>query len=164
MTPISQARVLELFRVDFDAGKIYWRSPPKERPDLLDREAGAPTGDARKRYWGVGIDGRRSVKRGHIVYLAALGVWPLPMLDHINGDSLDDRLVNLRIATAAENAQNVRARPRDLPQGVSRSASGQFRARIRHNGRLIWLGIFRTPDLAAAAYLAKRKELFGAFA
>jgi hypothetical protein len=156
----------ELFRTDLEAGKLYWRRPPKHHPRLVGKEAGgARPSHNGKRYWVIKI-GRKAVKRGRLVFALAHGRFPAPCVDHINGDSLDDRIANLREATITENAWNHkrRAKRSDLPMGVRTDARGRFVARIRANGTPFHLGTFDTVAEARAAYAAKRKELFGEFA
>lgn len=48
----------------------------------------------------------RKYKRANIIWWKATGEWPKMALDHINRDSKDDRLVNLREATIKENNGN----------------------------------------------------------
>lgn len=86
-------------------------------------------------------------------------------VDHVNGDPLDNRRGNLRLATKRENAQN-RTRPyarkkSGLPRGVTvvtRSLSHPFRANGRLHGKTIYLGYFRTVEEADAAARAWRAE------
>ena len=46
------------------------------------------------------------------------GRTPVNMIDHINGDTFDNRLENLRPASDVLNALNRRPSSRGLPQGV----------------------------------------------
>lgn len=41
-----------------------------------------------------------------LAWLYMTGLWPVNDLDHINGDSSDNRFSNLREATTAQNIQN----------------------------------------------------------
>lgn len=86
-------------------------------------------------------------------------------VDHINGDGLDNRRENLRLATIQQNNCNTRTRKGKVVsyKGVS-THYNKYRARIRFERKLIYLGLFNTPEEAHEAYKAKAKELFGEFA
>ena len=89
-----------------------------------------------------------------------------PLVDHINGDGLDNRRANLRAATATQNNQNRRpSLSRSGFKGVTKSSkSNGWYARIRVNGKLIHLGCYPDPTSAARAYDAAALEHFGEFA
>lgn len=82
-----------------------------------------------------------------------IGASPEQMVDHINGNSLDNRRSNLRIATAAENSRN--ALPRHGYSSRFKGVGwhkGAWRARIRVNHRHICVGRFSDEVEAAFAY------------
>ena len=90
-------------------------------------------------------------------------------VDHVNGDTLDNRRSNLRLCDSAGNQAN-RKRVRGVPKfkGVGwqrrKSGTGFWKAAIVHLGRTYYLGAYSTDIEAAAAYNAKAVELFGEFA
>lgn len=84
-------------------------------------------------------------------------------VDHINGDGLDCRRANMRLCTNAQNSMN-RAPRKGQFKGVGLRESGKWRAQLRTNGRTIYVGLFDTPEEAAAAYDRRAVELFGEFA
>lgn len=153
-------------KLDKKTGKFFWITPPKRHPNLVNKEAGCLTiSRAKKYYWVIQIDGKK-YKRSHLVFYFVNGFWPKPCIDHINGDSTDDRPENLRQATFTENAWNHKKRTRKikLPMGVRNLASGKFQARISYCGKQIHLGSFHSSDEASTVYQLKRKKLYGQFA
>lgn len=75
-------------------------------------------------------------------------------VDHINGNGLDNRRENLRIATKELNASNCRKRSgtRSIYRGVSAvSQSKNWAASVNYNKKLIYLGCFKTEEAAAIA-------------
>ena len=87
------------------------------------------------------------------------------IVDHINGNPLDNRRKNLRICTVTENARNTaRTRNRKLPKGVSTTRSGRYRARIYVDYKEIRIGIFDTIEDAAKARRDAEIKYFGDFA
>lgn len=89
------------------------------------------------------------------------------VVDHINGDPLDNRRVNLRFCTQSENSKNrvgVSSNPSGF-KGVSwKSGCGKWRARLMVNRQELALGLFDRAEDAARAYDAAAKEHFGEFA
>ncbi len=78
------------------------------------------------------------------------------VVDHKNHEGLDNRKVNLRPATRAQNAWNSINLPKNGSskyRGVKYSkANGKFRAAINVNGKRIHLGYFENEIDAAKAY------------
>lgn len=87
--------------------------------------------------------------------------------DHINGDGLDNRRANLRLATPRQNSWNRRARTNTASKhkGVSFCRrSGLWRADISIDGSRKYLGRFGDENAAAAAYRAASEKVQGRFA
>jgi hypothetical protein len=90
--------------------------------------------------------------------------------DHISHETLDNTRGNLRIAHKQGNARNRRTRS-DNPTGLkgvsAHRAKGKFlgwQSQIRHAGRNIYIGQFRTPEAAHEAYCEMAQKLHGEFA
>ena len=78
------------------------------------------------------------------------------LVDHINGDSLDNRLCNLRLVTQTENMWNIR-QAQSLSKSQTRGTyqhkqTGNWIAEISMNGKKRHLGVFKSQEQAAAAY------------
>lgn len=89
------------------------------------------------------------------------------MVDHINGNGLDNRRENLRLAIDGDNVRSQRKRKDNISgyKGVTWDKDlKKWRARITYNSKLLHLGSFGTPQEAHEAYCNKAKELFGEFA
>jgi hypothetical protein len=86
-------------------------------------------------------------------------------VDHINGDGLDNRRVNLRPASTAQNARN-RGRQANNTSGFKGVyiRGSRWRAMIQVDGRLIHLGSHSDPESAARAYDSAASQHFGEFA
>jgi hypothetical protein len=90
-----------------------------------------------------------------------------PLTDHINGDGLDNRRTNLREATPRQNKMNARTRSDSKTgfKGVSSRRGGKgYVARIQDGVKRKQLGWFHDPEVAARAYDAAARELYGEFA
>jgi len=86
-------------------------------------------------------------------------------VDHIDGDGLNNQRANLRVCTRAQNMRN-RKKPNvnnEKYTGIGKIGK-KWRAVIGHAGKVIHLGMFRTPEDAARAYDSAAKRLFGEFA
>lgn len=118
----------------------------------------APDGYRRVKF----LDRHYSAHR--LAWLFTFGEWPVICVDHIDGDRGNNAIRNLRLATNAENQRNRRNAGRFL-KGVTLSRStGKFQAQIKVEGRVRYLGVFLTEELAHAAYLDAARKHFGEFA
>ena len=82
------------------------------------------------------------------------------MVDHINGNSLDNRRGNLRIVTNRENQQNqVKHRHGKLFGCCYRKRVKKWQALIRIDGSQKSLGCFKTEHEAHQAYMKAYNEL-----
>lgn len=88
-------------------------------------------------------------------------------IDHINGDKLDNRRVNLRVVTPQINQVNRKQLSKSNRSGVrgvgltSASRKNPWRAQIMVNRKAIHLGLFPTLDEALAARRDVELRYFG---
>lgn len=146
-------------------GVFFWVTPPLGKGHLLGEAAGCVQINNGKPYHVIQIDGVKH-RRSRLAFLFMTGRFPKDMIDHINGNSLDDRWVNLRAASAMQNAWNHKGRTKKsgTPMGVRKVPSGRYMARIGCKGVQHSLGTFDTIEEASAAYRAARRRFFREFA
>lgn len=103
------------------------------------------------------------------MHVALMRPEPGLLVDHRNGNGLDNRRANLRICTHIGNNQNraVSLQPGKSSRfkGVSWHApTSKWHASIRANGKGYYLGLFLDEEGAARAYDTAAKRLHGEFA
>lgn len=107
------------------------------------------------------VDGKQRT-----VVLHRLIMCPSPgeVVDHINHDTLDNRKCNLRVCLPHQNSLNRRTHISKW-KGVSWDKRNRaWRARIRINGVLTHLGLFKEHSDALRAYDEAAIKHFGEFA
>ncbi len=108
-------------------------------------------------------DGYRIIRlQGHdilahrLAWMLHFGEWPAHHIDHINHSKADNRIVNLRVVTRAENQRNM-SRARNNTSGITgvcwNKCSKKWQASISAEGKQIYLGLH---DNLFLAYLARR--------
>lgn len=108
-------------------------------------------------------DGRRSTLRLHRLLMDA----PADVLiDHKDGDGLNNRRDNLRVASNGQNRANDKHRRNGQSgfKGVRCKASGSFQAQLTHEKVAHYLGTFERAEDAARAYDRAARQYHGAFA
>ena len=158
---------------------MFWVSPCIRSRDLArGMESGQPrtnhyrddVGREHEGYRVVSVywDGSpRSFGVHNVAWMLFYGDWPETMLDHVNRDGLDNRIVNLRPASTEMNGRNrhLARNNRSGFRGVSwNAAMKKWKAKVSVGEmKTQHLGYFDTPQEASAAVEAARKLLDGAF-
>ncbi|MDQ4421461.1 HNH endonuclease [Sphingobium sp. DEHP117] len=126
------------------------------------RYAGKPALASRERQgYGHGDILAKRYKAHRVAWAIHYGFWPETGIDQINGNRADNRILNLRLATMAENMKNQRFSKANTSgvMGVSwASHRGKWSAQIKVNRRKIHLGLFTNIADAARARKAAEKR------
>lgn len=96
-----------------------------------------------------------------------LGVGANQLVDHINGDNLDNRRCNLRPATTAQNTANqvnLQSTNTSGYRGVTKTSANRWTAMVSVEGKRVRLGCFASPVDAAKAYDRAAVDIYGEFA
>ncbi len=166
---ISAETIRALLLYDAELGQFTWLprttdmfTSARDCRAWNTRFAGKPAGS-------VGRDGYLYICVNYYDHLAHRLAWlyeagrlPALQIDHVNGRRGDNRFSNLRLATRAQNAQNMKVPVTNTSGfvGVSWDKSRQkWSAQIQLNGKKVSLGRFQTAEEASAAYLAAKREL-----
>lgn len=160
MKPLAHDRLQQFLNYDPETGVFTRRiaSGTAKAGDV----AGAIS---KSRYLLISIDNEQYLAH-RLAWFYMHGFWPPAHTDHINGDPTDNRIANLRLASAAENGRN-RGRPRDNTSGVKGVYWSRKRrkwiAQIAIGSRVLNLGGFDNIDAARAARQQAETQYFGEF-
>ena len=138
---ITKEQIMNRLHYNPENGIFTWINPHKYHSEKINTTAGSISiSHCGKKYLHIGLDGERySASRLAFVYVT--GINP-KIIDHKNGNSLDNRFCNLNNVDESENTQNHNRKMNKsgLPVGVRKSMSGKYVARIAVNKIKITIG------------------------
>lgn len=108
-------------------------------------------------YAAISINGKKILLHRYLMGVHEEEYSIKKVVDHINGDKLDNRIQNLRVCEHKDNMKNIRKGSKVI--GVSQLKNGKWAARIMHNYKGMHLGYFDTEQEAIIARLTKEFEL-----
>lgn len=152
---ITQAEVKYLF--DYcPTGKLLWKNPTHTAVKV-----GSQAGVKNPVKYAVVYINAKSYLVHKLIYLWHTGEWP-KIVDHIDNDKRNNKIENLRAATASQNMMNRKGWSGRY-KGVY-PAGDKWAAKITVDRRVYELGTFDTEDEAFCAYKQMADKLHGEFA
>lgn len=139
-------------------GEFTWRiATSNKRPGEIAGNLNRSDG-----YWRVKYR-ERAHQQHRVIWLMMTGAWPPELIDHIDGNPLNNRWTNLRCASIAINMQNLTRVHRTSTSGLLGVIQSRSRKRwcatINFGGKAHHLGTFDSPQEAHLAYIeAKRRH------
>lgn len=159
--PLTKGHVAIVDDIDADLADLKWCALHRHDKLVFYARRNVPTPNAKN---------RQATELMHRVILARVLGRSLrkgELVDHRDGNGLNNRRDNLRVATPRENASNCRLYSSNTSnfKGVYwHNASGKWNAQIRVNNKRISLGYFDDPEEAHAAYCEAARKYHGEFA
>lgn len=156
---IDHARLLELLNYDPTTG-VFTRKVALSSKTKV----GDTAGNLNKGYVELSVDGH--VYRAHaLAWFYVHGKWPATELDHADLNRANNSINNLREATHSQNGGNSPMRRNNSVgfKGVTRYGK-KFKAAVMVNRKRLHIGVFLTPQEAAAAHDTAALAHFGEYA
>ena len=158
----SQQELQEWF--DYRDGDFYWK---KGRQGA---KAGSKTGTVSthkhtdKQYVQINFNYKKYLIHRLIWIWHGNSLEPNQEIDHIDGNSLNNRIENLRATTHKQNQENRKGANKNSKSGVKgvswNKARKKWRAEIKYNGKSKHLGRYVNKEDAIAARIAAEKKYF----
>lgn len=155
--PLTKGHVTIVDMADADLSQYKWRAVETSHPYAM-------------RQWRNGPNQRQSYEYLHRVIMSRILGRSLVKgedVDHIDGNSLNNRRANLRVATRSQNMANSELQPNNTSgfKGVYwNDVTRRWTAHIMVNRQRHFLGYYDLPEDAAIAYNHAAKAEFGEFA
>jgi len=153
----SQQKLQEWF--DYRDGNLYWKKTNAYCVKVGDK-AGCVKKDIQ--YIQVGFKGKYYLIHRLIWAWHGYSLGPNQDIDHIDGNSLNNRIENLRPTSRKQNLENRKGANKNSKTGIKgvRKQKETWRAEICHNGKKIYLGLYENIEDAKNARIAAEKKYF----
>lgn len=155
---LTQERLKELLEYNPDTGDFV------RKTTYVRVRAGDKAGGLNQRgYIEIRVLGKKYLAH-RLAWLYVNGVFPEMDIDHINGNTQDNRISNLRLITISGNNQNRRRSRKDSSSeylGISikhQKDKTKWQVRIQIEGVRFYLGLFNTEEEAYEVYLENKRK------
>lgn len=136
------------FRYDKTTGKIYFKYK-YSRKIIVGKEATSKKPDGYK----IVCVNKKIIYQHRLAWLLHYGSWPSFHIDHIDGDTKNNSINNLRDVPNHENRRNMRVHRSGKPVGVSfNKKHKKWKASIQKDKKSTFLGYFEKIEDAVSAY------------
>lgn len=147
--------------LEYKDGKLFWKISPSHSVNVGD-EAGSKNP---KRYHQIQISGNMYYVH-RIVFMMHNGFMP-KYVDHIDRNTLNNKIENLRAVTANQSAFNT-STPKNNTSGVKNvnwnKAAGKWMAKIGVPGKRLYLGLFDDLEEAKKVVFEARVKYHAEYA
>ena len=143
-----ESQLLEVLRYESETGLLFWTE--KAHKSVKNKQAGTPD---RLGYIIVLFNGK-GYKAHRLAWLLTYGKWPSQMIDHIDGNTSNNKLSNLRDVDNKTNQCNRHKARTDSKSGLMGASPyrNKWKAQIKRNGVIKYLGLYNTAIEAHEAY------------
>lgn len=154
---ITQEYLKNILEYDHHNGNFKWKI---NVCNVKNRET---AGTVRKDgYVKISID-KKQYYAHRLAWLYFYGVYPDKFIDHINGNTNDNKINNLRLATHQQNLTNIRNKPKHNTTGYLGvyfdKKRKKYASQIFVNKKHIHIGYFNDAENAHKAYLDTKRKL-----
>ena len=146
-----------------DTGELYWQRSPYETTAWNNKYAGKRAFISVNNGYHRGKFMQTGMQASNVAWFLHCGEWPQHIVDHLDGDTLNDRWLNLEAKTQSENLLNCkRTKNRYGLPGVE-PVGGGYTAMVCLNRKKQRLSVHDTPEAAyaerAAWYKSRGREV-----
>jgi hypothetical protein len=155
---ITHEEITRLLDYDPESGIFTWKTSGGSRK--IGRIAGSLHKSGK---WQLMLN-KKNYWAHRLAWFYVYKKWPTNVIDHINGDGIDNSINNLRDCTETQNQYNRKLNKNSKTgyKGVTISGN-KFIAKISVGDREKWLGTFDTAEEASETYKSFAKQLHGEY-
>jgi hypothetical protein len=160
---ITQTELKEYLEYNKNTGIFHWKKNPISGKKRIGLVAGSNKGSGYIRI----VINQEKYYAHRLAWLYVYGVWPEREIDHINNNTSDNSIKNLREASREGNTRNTSLSKNNTSgfKGVCRcSRTNKWRAQCWVNKKNYYLGSFKDIDKAVEAVKRFREINHGEFA
>ena len=143
--------------LEYRGGVLYWAKSPNSNAPVGSKVGSDCHGYLRFKFKGNNYSCHRAI------YYLHTGKLP-EVVDHIDGNTLNNKIENLRAATKSDNKANSKPHKGRSTKGAYRLKSGKYMSVIQKEGVRKYLGVFDTEEEAAMEYAKAAPHIHGEFA